>query len=65
MDLNDIFPFTTFPATCELCQQWLPNHAANCPRKGKPPSQWKYKDEQIMDDEDEPVTNDGKIMMDC
>jgi hypothetical protein len=38
---------------------------ANCPRKGKPPSQWKYKDEQIMDDEDEPVTNDGKIMMDC
>ncbi|KAH8554099.1 hypothetical protein BGW37DRAFT_517845 [Umbelopsis sp. PMI_123] len=29
------------PATCELCAQWLPNHASNCPRKGVHPSQWK------------------------
>ncbi|KAG2180598.1 hypothetical protein INT44_003602 [Umbelopsis vinacea] len=28
------------PATCELCAQWLPNHASGCPRKGVHPSQW-------------------------
>ncbi|KAI8384694.1 uncharacterized protein BYT42DRAFT_493096 [Radiomyces spectabilis] len=28
------------PATCELCGQWMPSHAAACPRNGKHPSQW-------------------------
>ncbi|KAI8068717.1 hypothetical protein BC940DRAFT_237606 [Gongronella butleri] len=32
--------FTSVPATCELCGQWLPNHKTSCPRNGVHPSQW-------------------------
>ncbi|KAI8582578.1 hypothetical protein K450DRAFT_278256 [Umbelopsis ramanniana AG] len=44
-------PFIALPATCELCQQWLPNHTANCPRKGKPPSQWSRGDNDDNEDD--------------
>ncbi|KAI8335806.1 hypothetical protein BC941DRAFT_354954 [Chlamydoabsidia padenii] len=33
-------PVLFFPATCELCGHWIPQHAGNCPRNGVHPSQW-------------------------
>ncbi|CAO3697646.1 hypothetical protein CU097_004913 [Rhizopus azygosporus] len=33
-------PIYTLPATCELCGEWMPNHASTCPRNGVHPSQW-------------------------
>ncbi|CAO3663766.1 unnamed protein product [Umbelopsis vinacea] len=61
MDCYGFVPFVTLPATCELCHQWIPNHAANCPRKGKPPSQWSRgdtKQEAIEDDNDEQLNEE-------
>lgn len=41
-------------------------YQANCPRKGKPPSQWRFEDEEIVVDADEAVVkDDGQTMMDC
>ncbi|KAG1147972.1 hypothetical protein G6F37_005408 [Rhizopus arrhizus] len=31
---------TVFPATCELCGNWIPAHSSSCPRNGVHPSQW-------------------------
>ncbi|KAI8082955.1 uncharacterized protein BX664DRAFT_339482 [Halteromyces radiatus] len=33
-------PIMFFPATCELCGHWIPQHAGSCPRNGVHPSQW-------------------------
>ncbi|ORZ26231.1 hypothetical protein BCR42DRAFT_341818 [Absidia repens] len=33
-------PVVRFPATCELCGQWIPKHEGGCPRNGVHPSQW-------------------------
>ncbi|KAI9252451.1 hypothetical protein BY458DRAFT_463086 [Sporodiniella umbellata] len=35
-----MIPFVFFPATCELCGNWLPEHQSSCPRNGVHPSQW-------------------------
>ncbi|KAH8552758.1 hypothetical protein BGW37DRAFT_490165 [Umbelopsis sp. PMI_123] len=55
MDYYTLVPFISLPATCELCHQWLPNHSATCPRKGKPPSQWSRGNDE--DDEEEIVVD--------
>ncbi|CAO3612325.1 unnamed protein product [Cunninghamella blakesleeana] len=41
-------PFFICPATCELCGQWMPSHAGNCPRKGVHPSKWATNNESIV-----------------
>ncbi|CAO3613564.1 unnamed protein product [Mucor hiemalis] len=39
--LNKMFPSVMiYPATCELCGQWMPGHSKDCPRSGVHPSQW-------------------------
>ncbi|KAG2233215.1 hypothetical protein BDF21DRAFT_390614 [Thamnidium elegans] len=44
-----MLPFIVYPATCELCGDWLPEHKASCPRDGVHPSQWSI----TIEDDDE------------
>ncbi|KAI8335771.1 hypothetical protein BC941DRAFT_471747 [Chlamydoabsidia padenii] len=47
-------PCRLFPATCELCGNWLPEHQTSCPRNGVHPSQWTLDGMTRLDgDEDE------------
>ncbi|CAO3703483.1 unnamed protein product [Rhizopus stolonifer] len=49
-----MLPFTVYPATCELCGNWLPDHDSTCPRNGVHPSQWMlYLTEESTEDDEE------------
>ncbi|RUO97189.1 hypothetical protein BC936DRAFT_140840 [Jimgerdemannia flammicorona] len=37
---NPLIKPATCPATCELCNEWMPKHKNDCPRFGVHPSQW-------------------------